>query len=326
MCLAIDSLSHVYLRGTPAARFALRDITLDLAAGQSLGIAGASGSGKSTLLRHLNGLLLPTSGNIRVNGMPVTQPRLRELRRQVGLVLQCPEQQFFEETIFREIAFGLTGSGLGERETASRVRDALHAVGLDEELLGVSPFALSDGEKRRVAIAGVLVRRPRLVALDEPTAGLDPKGRRRILDLLDSLRRDPDVTLIIVAHDLDLLARLTDRLALLREGTLAGTGPTRKLLCDDGMLAAAGLVPAAVTALMMTLKRALPELRDDILTVEEARAELNRVLAGKRKGKERSDEWHGPGPARPRLVDDPPARPAYQNSVDRAVHGGRRFD
>jgi energy-coupling factor transport system ATP-binding protein len=323
MSVSIENLSHYYQRGTPFERAALRDVSFEVAGGACIGIAGRSGSGKTTLIQHLNGLLVPASGRVTVNGIDVARRNLTELRRQVGLVFQYPEQQIFEETVFREIAFGLKGHGLTAGETDRRVREALHAVGLDEGLLQKSPFALSGGEKRRVAIAGVVVMRPEILVLDEPTAGLDPHGCRIILDFLAGLRREQGVTLVIVSHAMDQLVSLADRLVILKEGAVVLDGKTREVLREAETLESAGVRVPEITRLMMKLKKSLPELRDDILTVEEARAELNRVLGKRPRRNERNDELFVHGPVRPGQLPAAPVGSPHQNCPDPDLRGGR---
>jgi len=303
MPILIERLSHTFSAGTPFARTALREITLSLEAGSRTGIAGRSGSGKSTLIQHLNGLLRPSSGAVSVNGLDVTPRNLKELRRRVGMVFQQPEQQLFGETVFMEVAFGLSGRGLTAAETDRRVGAALHSVGLEEEILGRSPFALSCGEKRRVAIAGVLVTEPEILVMDEPTAGLDPQGRREILDFISGIQRERGLTLIMVSHNMDDLARLCDRVVVLDGGAVAMDGKTREVFRDIGALERAGLKAPQISYLMMRLKRRIPELDDTVLTVEEARVELGRVWRMKRGETGRHDERDDHGDVFPRRFD-----------------------
>jgi energy-coupling factor transport system ATP-binding protein len=322
MSVRIENLSHFYQRGTPFERAALRNITLDIPTGACIGIAGRSGSGKTTLIQHLNGLLKPATGAIAVNGIDVARWDLKELRRRVGIVFQYPEHQIFEETVYREIAFGLKGSGLTAQESDLRVREVLHVVGLGGEILEKSPFALSGGEKRRVAIAGVLVMSPEILVLDEPAAGLDPQGCRIILDLLARLHRETGITLVLVSHAMDHLVRLADRLIILKEGAIALEGKTREVFRDAEALESIGVAVPQITRFMMKLKKALPELRGDILTVEEARAELNRVLPRRPKWNGLNDEQFIHGPVLPGQVDLAPVGPPDQNSPDLAFCGG----
>jgi len=303
MSISIEKLSHTFSQGTPFEKAVLHDITLELDAGSRIGIAGRSGSGKTTLIQHLNGLLRPTGGAISVNGLEVSSRNLKELRRRVGMVSQQPEQQLFEETVFKEVAFGLSGCAITATETDMRVRGALKAVGLGEEILGSSPFALSCGQKRRVAIASVLVTEPEILVMDEPTAGLDPRGRREILDFISGLQRERGLTLIMVSHNMDDLARLCDRVVVLSNGAVAMDGKTREVFGDIGALERAGLKAPQIRYLMMELKRRIPELDDTVLTVEEARVELGRVWGMKREETGSHDERDDHGEVFPRRFD-----------------------
>jgi energy-coupling factor transport system ATP-binding protein len=295
MTILIERLTHTFSQGTPFEKTALREITLALDEGSRIGIAGRSGSGKTTLIQHLNGLLKPTGGTISVNGLDVAPRNLKELRRRVGMLFQQPEQQLFEETVFREVAFGLCGRGITTAETGRRVREALHAVGLGEEILDRSPFSLSCGQKRRVVIAGVLVTEPETLVMDEPTAGLDPQGRREILDIISGLQREKGLTLITVSHNMDDLVRLSDRVVVLDNGAVALDGKTREVFRDISVLERAGLKAPQISYLMMKLKRAIPELDDTVLTIEEARVELGRVWERKRgeRGSHVGSDDHG---------------------------------
>jgi energy-coupling factor transport system ATP-binding protein len=321
MSILINKLSHTYAQGTPFAKTALREITLKLDAGSRTGIAGRSGSGKSTLIRHLNGLLLPSSGSVSVNGLEVSPRYLKELRRRVGMVFQQPEQQLFEETVFAEIAFGLSGSGIAASETGRRVRYALHSVGLGEEILDRSPFSLSCGERRRVAIAGVLVTEPEVLVMDEPTAGLDPTGRREILDLISGLQRERGVTLIMVSHNMEDLASLCDRVVVLDNGAVVMDGKTREVFRDSGALQRAGLKAPRISYFMMRLKRAIPELDDTVLTVEEARVELVRVLGMKRGKTASHDERDDHGEVFPRRFNNSQIGSENKNNPDGDFYG-----
>ena len=305
MSINIDGLSHVYMRGTPCEKIALRDITMDIQEGTSLGIAGCAGSGKTTLIQHLNGILRPSAGKISVNGLEVAGKNLRELRRRVGILFQHPEQQLFEETVFREVAFGLNGRSRNPLERERRVKEALSAVGVGDEFLDASPFTLSAGLRRRVAIAAVLASGPEVLVLDEPTAGLDPRGRREILDLMKLLHGRGGVTLILVSHNLDVIARICERVVVMKEGAVVMDGETRKVLCDVGALERAGLRAPPITTLMAKLKGWMPELDERLLTVEEARRELNRVLRGDWRRRSIGDERNDHGELLPRRLGDP---------------------
>jgi len=277
MSISIENLSHIYQPGTPAEKIALRNITLDIETGSCFGIAGQTASGKSTLVQHLNGLLQASSGRITVNGVNTSTGSLAELRKQVGIVFQYPEQQLFAETVYQDIAFGLGSAAKGSAETGMRVREALYAVGLGEDILGRSPFSLSGGQKRRVAIAGILVMRPRVLVLDEPTAGLDPQGRREIVEFIGKLHRQLGITLLLVSHSMDDIVRLADRVVILKQGAVALAGTPRDVLGDLEVFERAGMIAPSITSFMDRLKKTVPEIQGCQLTVAEARDELKRV-------------------------------------------------
>lgn len=258
MHIRVERLTHVYAPGTPAQRVALREVNLEIAPGERVGILGPTGSGKSTLIQHIAGLLKPTAGQVLLDGVPAhaPTPEARARRRQVGLAFQYPEQQIFETTVFREVAFGPRNLGLDEGEVARRVRWALETVGLAPEAFGERiPFALSGGEMRRVSLASVLALLPRVLILDEPTAGLDPRGREDLLARLDAWQRETGATLIVVSHHLDEVARLVDRVVVLREGRVVADGPARALLGDGDLWRSLGLMPPPEVALLEALRR-----------------------------------------------------------------------
>jgi len=284
MSIRINNLSHIYKQGTPFATTALRTVSLDIESGICTGISGRTGAGKSTLIQLLNGLLNLSSGSISVDGIDVTPGNLGELRSRIGIVFQYPERQLFEESVYKEIAFGLSRFCLDSAATGTRVREALTRVGLGEELLGTSPFRLSGGQKRRVAIASVLAMRPEILILDEPAAGLDPQGRREILDSITALQKELGFTLLLVSNSLDDIIRLADRVVILHNGSVALEGTTREVLGDSRALENAGMLLPPITAFMVQLKKTIPELHDCILTVDEATNELKRVLAFPRGG------------------------------------------
>lgn len=279
MAIKLTDLSYSYPAGSVVAGVALRQITLDIPRGICLGISGAPGAGKTTLLQLLSGLLPPTSGRITLDGLEVTARNRAELRRRVGIVFQYPEQQLFAETVYQEIAFALTGEGMSNAAIDLRVREALRGVGLGEELLEQSPFCLSGGEKRRVAIAGILVRRPEILILDEPGVGLDPQGRQEILDSVAQLQRESGLTLVLVSNQLEEIVRLAERVIILQDGAIVLDGESREILRDLVGLEKSGLTLPPITVFMLELKKSIPELADCILSVAEARAELKRVLA-----------------------------------------------
>ncbi|MCS7283261.1 MAG: energy-coupling factor transporter ATPase [Anaerolineae bacterium] len=258
MHIRVECLTHIYAPGTPAERFALREISLEIEPGERVGILGPTGSGKSTLVQHIAGLLKPTVGQVLLDGVPAHAPtaEARARRRRVGLAFQYPEQQIFETTVFREVAFGPRNLGLNGEEVTRRVRWALETVGLDPEAFGArTPFALSGGEMRRVALASVLALLPRVLILDEPTAGLDPRGREDLLARLDAWQRETGATLVVVSHHLDEVARLVERVVVLQEGRVVADGPARALLGDGNLWRSLGLAPPPEVALLEALQQ-----------------------------------------------------------------------
>ena len=277
-----ERLTHIYGRGTPLATPALTDVSLTIDAGEVVGVIGASGSGKSTLVQHFNGLLRPTSGRVLLDGVDVNGRRTdrRRIRQQVGLLFQYPEQQLFEENVFADVAFGPRNLGLSEEEVRARVHQALEQVGLPPaRFASRSPFDLSGGEMRRAAIAGVLAMEPRMLILDEPTAGLDPQGRREILAHVGRLHSARGMTIVLITHSMDAVAQLCKRLVVLDGGRLVADGPTRAIFADPGSLAAIGLGVPQMTLLARRLRERGVPVRPDVLTVEEARAAILEALA-----------------------------------------------
>lgn len=282
-----EHLTYVYGRGTPLEVPALTDVSLEIATGEMVGIIGATGSGKSTLVQHFNGLLRPTSGRVLLDGEDLHAPRVdrRRIRQQVGLLFQYPEQQLFEETVFADVAFGPRNLGLPPDEVRARVRRALDLVGLPPDRVGPrSPFELSGGEMRRAAIAGVLAMEPRMLILDEPTAGLDPRARRDLLEQIRRFHRERALTIVLVTHSMDAVAQLCDRLLVLDRGRLVADGPTREVFADPARLTALGLGLPQVTLLARRLReRGLP-VRPDVLTADEARVAILQALRGAGRG------------------------------------------
>jgi len=277
-----ERLTHVYGRGTPLATPALTDVSLTIDAGEVVGVIGATGSGKSTLVQHFNGLLRPTTGRVLLDGVDVNGRGTdrRRLRQQVGLLFQYPEQQLFEETVFADVAFGPRNQGLSEEEVRARVHQALEQVGLPPaRFTSRSPFDLSGGEMRRAAIAGVLAMEPRMLILDEPTAGLDPQGRREILAHVGRLHSARGMTIVLITHSMDAVAQLCKRLVVLDGGRLVADGPTRAIFADPASLAAIGLGVPQMTLLARRLRERGVPVRPDVLTVEEARAAILEALA-----------------------------------------------
>ncbi|HEX9531405.1 MAG TPA: energy-coupling factor transporter ATPase [bacterium] len=270
-------LTHVYLQGTPLEAVALRGVTLSIDAGTFVGLLGPTGSGKSTLIQHFNALLRPTSGTVRVAGIDLSQPRadVKTVRRKVGLVFQYPEHQLFEETVFDDVAYGPHNLGLATPEIQDRVHDALRLVGVDPDAFGRrSPFSLSGGEMRRVAIAGVLAMQPEVLVLDEPAAGLDPQGKQEILGQIRTLHRERGLTVILITHSMDEAAQLVDRIVVMNRGQVAMDGPVRGIFRRADELAAIGLGVPAITDLMLRLRRRGVAVRPDVLSLEEARAAI----------------------------------------------------
>ncbi len=273
--VACEGVSFTYRRGTPMETLALRGITVEIRPGEAMALIGPTGSGKSTLVQLFNGLLRPTEGTVRVAGQDLWGPRAdrRRARQRVGLVFQFPEYQLFEETVRRDVAYGPERLGLGEAEVAKRVDEALHAVGLDPSRFGDrSPFALSGGEMRRVALAGVLAMRPTVLALDEPTAGLDPRGKEEILARLELLHRQ-GLAVVVITHSMDEAARLADRVVVLDGGRVVMTGSPAEVFRRDEDLRRVGLdLPQAARLVRALRARGLPVA--DALTMSAARAAI----------------------------------------------------
>ena len=255
--LQVQNLNYVYSAGTPFEHQALKDVSFSVMRGEFIGIIGHTGSGKSTLMQQLNGLLKPTSGKILLDGQDIWSDKklTRQARFRVGLVFQYPEYQLFEETVYKDIAFGPKNMGLKEDEIDRRVREAAATVGLTEAQLQVSPFDLSGGQKRRVAIAGVIAMEPEVLILDEPTAGLDPAGRAAILENIEDYRRTHNATIMMVSHSMDDVARLTARLLVLNGSNLAMDGTPAEVFARAEELVAMGLNIPQVTRVFLELKK-----------------------------------------------------------------------
>lgn len=280
-----QDVAHVYRRGTPMESVALRGVTLQVRAGEILGIIGPTGSGKSTLIQHFNGLLRPTSGTVRVGGADIWAPGAdrRRVRQQIGLVFQFPEYQLFEETVRKDVAYGPRNLGVQAEEIPARVEAALLQVGLDPERFGErSPFTLSGGEMRRVALAGVLAMRPRVLVLDEPTAGLDPRGKEEFLERIEALHRQ-GLTMALVTHNMDEVARLAERVVVLHEGRLVAEGTPREIFerAEDLRRWRLGL-PQAAQLVRGLRQRGVPVA--EALTLGEARVAILAALRGRGNG------------------------------------------
>ena len=281
MALAVQNLYHTYQPGTPNESHALKNINLTIEEGEFVGIIGHTGSGKSTLVQHLNGLLKPTQGEVLLDGVNINAKgtKLKEIRLQVGLVFQYPEYQLFEETVAKDIAFGPKNLGLEEKEVQKRVRAAMKTVGLEyDKLKNQSPFDLSGGQKRRIAIAGVLAMSPKYLILDEPTAGLDPKGREEILEQVRNLKETLNLTVILVSHSMDDVAQYADRMIVMHQGEVALSGTPKEVFRHYDELRQLGVGVPTVTDLMHQLRQRGMPVSTDVITLEEAKAEILRVL------------------------------------------------
>ena len=272
MSLILDKVSYVYSEGTAYERWALKNINLKLEDGEFIGIIGHTGSGKSTLIQHFNGLIKATSGGIYFNGRDIYEEDYdkRELRTQVGLVFQYPEHQLFETTIFDEVCFGPINQGLSKNEAGLRAFEALRSVGMSEKLYYQSPFDLSGGQKRRVAIAGVLAMKPKMLILDEPTAGLDPKGRDEILDLIAAMHKERNMTVVLVSHSMEDVAKYVERMIVMNDGEIMYDGTPGEVFLHYKELEAVGLAAPQVTYLMHELKEQGLPVNSAATTVEEA--------------------------------------------------------
>ena len=280
MAIKIDHLNYVYSEGTAFEKHALKDVNLEIPDGQFIGVIGHTGSGKSTLIQHLNGLLKGTSGAIYYNGTNIYGEgyNMKELRSKVGLVFQYPEHQLFEIDVFTDVCFGPKNLGLPKEEVERRAYEALRLVGLKEKNFKKSPFELSGGQKRRVAIAGILAMEPDVLVLDEPTAGLDPKGRDDILDQVKRLHEEWHITVILVSHSMEDVARYVDRIIVMNKGQVRFDGVPREVFRHYRELEEIGLAAPQVTYLMHDLAAAGWEVDVDATTVEEAANAIYRCL------------------------------------------------
>ena len=283
MSIQVRNLTHVYEPGMPTESVALKDVSFEIEDGQLVGIIGHTGSGKSTLLQHLNGLLKPTSGQIVVSGRDITAPGVSmvEIRKKIGLVFQYPEYQLFEETVAKDVAFGPKNLGLPEAEIDERVREAIELVGLDYEAVAErSPFELSGGQKRRVAIAGVIAMRPEVLILDEPTAGLDPKAHKDVLAMVEEVHRRTGNITILVSHNMADIARLSDKIIVVDSGRLIAVGTPEEVFARREQLEQVGLALPPVTQFTEALRsRGLP-LSETILSADQAVEEIYQYLKG----------------------------------------------
>ena len=279
--IRVKNLYYIYNPGTPFQRCAVDDVSFNIKSGECVAIVGETGSGKSTLIQHFNGLLKPTRGQVFVDGVDIWKKgvQLKAIRQKVGLVFQYPEHQLFEETVFKDVAFGPNNMGLGEDEIKRRVEQALKMVGLDyKTICDRSPFELSGGEKRRVAMAGVIAMEPSVIVMDEPASGLDPRGRDEVLTEIRELHREFGFTVVIVSHSMEDVAKLAQRVIVLHRAKLIADGPVRVVFGMEDILNKAGLEAPQITRLMKELAGRNMKVRTNILTVGEAKQEILKAL------------------------------------------------
>lgn len=281
MSIKVEHLKYVYSPGLPNETLALDDISFEIGDREFVGVIGHTGSGKSTLLQQLNGLLKPTEGSIFIDGDCITDGSVNmvDIRKKVGLVFQYPEYQLFEETVAKDIAFGPKNLGLSEEEIDKVVREAIEIVGMDhEKIADRSPFELSGGQKRRVAIAGVIAMRPRVLILDEPTAGLDPEAHAEILKMVKRIHEEQQMTLVFVSHNMADIAELSDRVLVIDRGKIVLDGTPEKVFGQRDKLKSIGLSVPPVTEIMRTVEERMPEVDGNQLTMDDSVNELVRVL------------------------------------------------
>ncbi len=278
--LETEALTYTYSQGTPFEKTAVDHVSLKIEENTMVGVIGHTGSGKSTLMQHFNGLLRPTSGKVLLDGRDIwaDKQKMREVRFQVGLVFQYPEYQLFEETVYKDIAFGPKNMGLDEAEIKKRVLETAEMIGLDESLLQRSPFALSGGQKRRVAIAGVMAMRPRVLVLDEPSAGLDPKGRRKLLGQIRNYQKTTKSTVLLVSHSMEDVAQYTEKLLVMNHAKLFCYDDTPAVFRRGEELCAMGLRMPQIASVMMELRRRGYPIPEDVYTIEQARDVLLPLL------------------------------------------------
>ena len=280
--IKLENVSYVYMQGGPFEKTALNNINLEIGDGEFIGLIGRTGSGKSTLIQLLNGLIKPTEGRVRVAGFDLTdkKTKMRDVRFKVGLVMQYPEHQLFEETVFKDIAFGPQNMGLPQEEIKNRVEFAANLVGLSKEILDKSPFDLSGGQKRRVAIAGVLAMEPKVLILDEPTAGLDPGGRDEILFKIKDMHERMNLTVILVSHSMEDVAKLADRILVMNGGSIEMFDTPSKIFENAERLSQIGLNVPQITQVCDRLRAAGMPLAEGIYTIEDAAWQISKLLKG----------------------------------------------
>ena len=283
MSIRLEHVNHIYEEGTQVASYALKDVNLEIPEGQFIGLIGHTGSGKSTLVQHLNGLAKPSSGCVKFNGVDIEQNGFdkKNLRSKVGLVFQYPEHQLFEIDVFSDVCFGPRNLGLNEQEVEERAKKALDLVGLSEKYYKQSPFELSGGQKRRVAIAGVLAMQPDYLVLDEPTAGLDPKGRDEILDQIAVLQKATGITVVLVSHSMEDVAKYVDRIIVMNSGVVMFDDTPKEVFKHYKELEEIGLAAPQVTYIMHALKEKGIDVSLDATTIDEAAESIYSALKNK---------------------------------------------
>ncbi|MDE6592479.1 MAG: energy-coupling factor transporter ATPase [Oscillospiraceae bacterium] len=281
-----EKLTYTYSEGTPFEKTAVKDVSLEIEQGELVGIIGHTGSGKSTLIQHLNGLIKPTSGSVMVDGVNIWDKgvNLREIRFKVGLVFQYPEYQIFEETVFKDISFGPKNMGLSESEIKDRVLETAALVGLGGELLNKSPFELSGGQKRRVAVAGVMAMRPKVLILDEPTAGLDPMGREMILAQIKEYRERTGATVLLVSHSMEDMARFAEKILVMNKGEVFCFDTPPEVFKQAEEISGIGLDVPSITRIFSLLKAKGIDIRTDVYTVDFALKTIEEYVRDKKGG------------------------------------------
>ncbi len=286
MSIKLEGINYIYGQGTEMVVHALKDINIEIKDGEFIGLIGHTGSGKSTLVQHLNGLIKPTEGHIYFDGQDIYAEgySMKQHRSNVGLVFQYPEHQLFEVDVLSDVCFGPKNLGLKKEEAEVQAKEALALVGMDESFYKRSPFDLSGGQKRRVAIAGVLAMKPKMLILDEPTAGLDPQGRKEILELISGLRRDTGITIVLVSHSMEDVAEYVNRIIVMNKGSVAFDGIPKEVFAHYEELEEMGLAAPQVTYIVHKLRAKGLEVETDAITIEEAARDILEALKAVEKG------------------------------------------
>lgn len=280
--LRVENLTHIYSKNTPFVHEAVKGVSFNAEKGEILGIIGHTGSGKSTLVQHLNGLIKPTDGKVIFCDKDIWDEKqsIAQIRSKIGLVFQYPEYQLFDETVYKDIAFGPTNMKIDSAEIDKNVREAAKKVGIPEDYFDKSPFDLSGGEKRRVAIAGILAMKPEVIVFDEPTAGLDPSGRNTIIEIIKNYRNENNATVIIISHSMEDMALLADKLLVMNKGEKYMYGTPKEIFSKRDKLVACGLDVPMITKVILKLRDSGIELADDIITVDEAAKAILKLKGG----------------------------------------------